>query len=150
MVIFIVANPYSLLRLKQSRHFRLLVSRGLKGSDVIEPPQPAHCQFPANFFLLTGGDSCCVSTKTIICHWLASQARVFWNIAQSFVNSIHFWGWTALFVIALTPTGPASESGLASRHKWQLCDLSATATTFPISLMHNLILIYLMKYSIHY
>lgn len=42
---------FYLLRLKQSRHFRLLVSRGVKGSDVIAPPQPAHCQEPENFGL---------------------------------------------------------------------------------------------------
>lgn len=35
--------------MKQSRHFRLLVSRGVKGSEVIVPPQLAQVHLPANF-----------------------------------------------------------------------------------------------------
>jgi hypothetical protein len=42
---------YALLFLKQSMHFKLLVSRGVKGSDEILPPQPAHCQLPEIFGL---------------------------------------------------------------------------------------------------
>lgn len=30
-------------------HFRLLVSRGVKGSDEMPPPQPEHCQLPGIF-----------------------------------------------------------------------------------------------------
>lgn len=41
-------NHYALLRLKQSKHFRLLVSRGAKGSEVIAPPQLAQVHLPAN------------------------------------------------------------------------------------------------------
>ena len=39
---------YALLRLKQSIHFRLLVSLGVKGRELIAPPQVAHCQLPEN------------------------------------------------------------------------------------------------------
>lgn len=44
----VVCCLYSLLLLKQSRHFRLLVSRGAKGSEVIAAPQLAHSQWPEN------------------------------------------------------------------------------------------------------
>jgi len=40
--------------LKQSRHFRLLVSLGLNGSEVMDPPQPAQLQSPANFAFSPG------------------------------------------------------------------------------------------------
>jgi hypothetical protein len=47
---------YALLLLKQSRHFKLLVSRGSKGREVIVPPQVAHFHPPAKrgFSLLLG------------------------------------------------------------------------------------------------
>ncbi len=44
---FLVVKVYDLLRLKQSRHFRLLVSLGVKGSEVMAPPQVAQVQLPS-------------------------------------------------------------------------------------------------------
>jgi hypothetical protein len=40
---------YLLPFLKQSMHFKLLVSRGVKGRDVMAAPQLAHCQLPEDF-----------------------------------------------------------------------------------------------------
>lgn len=52
-------RPFKLFRyprlfLKQSIHFKLLVLRGVKGSEVIAPPHSAHFQSPATLVFSPG------------------------------------------------------------------------------------------------
>jgi len=53
-VFYILNLFYCLLALKQSIHFKLLVSLGSKGKEEMLPPQPAHCQSPANLSFSPG------------------------------------------------------------------------------------------------
>lgn len=65
---------YPLLLLKQSKHFKLLVSRGAKGSEVIDAPQPAQDQSPWKRGFSAAGADGSESKPSSICGPSATSA----------------------------------------------------------------------------